>query len=64
MKEVDIKETTAITQALDAVLKAADFALLESRLIIGGQGQSVYELQYMNGKKERVIVTAHEPLNG
>jgi len=64
MKALDIKRTSAIAQTLDAVLKIADFTLLESRHVIGGQGQSVYELQYMNGKGERVFIIAHEPPKG
>jgi len=61
MKALDIKEASAIAQKLDAVLNAADFTLLEARRIIGGQDQAVYELMYMNGKKECVFVIAHEP---
>ena len=64
MNKADIKETTAITQKLDAVLKAADFTLLESRRIIGGNDKAVYELMYMNGKEERVFIFAHEPPKG
>jgi hypothetical protein len=60
-KAMDIKETSAIAQKLDAVLKAADFTVLESLRIIGGNGQTVYELMYMNGNKERVYIIAHEP---
>jgi hypothetical protein len=60
-KAMDIKQTPAIAQELDAVLKAADFTVLESRRIIGGQGQAVYDLMYINGNKERVYITAHEP---
>jgi len=61
MKALYIKETSAIAQALDAVLKAADFTLLEARRIVGGRGQAVYELEYAAGNEERVFLTAHEP---
>ena len=64
MKAVDIKEITAITQKLDTVLKAADFTLLESRRVIGGNDKAVYELMYMNGKEGRVFIFAHEPPKG
>ena len=61
MKTLDIKEASAIAQKLDAVLKAADFTVLESWRVIGGQGQAVYDLMYMNGAGERVFIIAHEP---
>jgi len=61
MKALDIKETSEITQKLDAVLKGADFTVLEARHIIGGQGQAVYELMYMNSAGERIFIIAHEP---
>jgi len=62
MKALDIKETSAIAQKLDAVLKDADFTLLEARRIVGGRGQAVYELEYTAGNEERVFLIAHEPL--
>jgi len=64
MKALDIKETSAITRELNAVMKAADFSLLEARHVIGGRDQAVYELMYMNGKNERVFIIAHEPPKG
>jgi len=64
MKALDIKETSSITQKLDTVLKAEGFRILESRRIIGGNHQAVYDLMYINDKKERVYIIAHEPPKG
>jgi hypothetical protein len=62
--KLDIAVMSPITQKLDAVLKAADFTLLESRQIIGGNNQALYDLMYMNGKEERVFIIAHKPPKG
>jgi len=60
----DIAVMSPITQKLAALLKAEDFSVLESRRVIGGNDQAVCDLMFMNGKGERVFITAHEPRKG
>jgi len=53
-----------IVQKLNAILKAADFTLLEAGSLIGGQGQTVSELAYKNAEGERVFIITHQAAKG
>jgi hypothetical protein len=59
MKTVDMKKTTAITKRLNALLKKEGFAIVTTRLIIGGRGQEVYDMEYQRDG-ETVHITTHK----
>jgi len=60
MNKLDIMAMSPITQKLDALLKAEDFSLLNAGQTIGGNNNKVNNLEYMNGKGERVYIFTHE----
>jgi len=57
----DIAALSPIAQKLDALLKADGFSMLEARRFIGADDQAVYDITYVDGKEERVFITAHWP---
>jgi hypothetical protein len=63
-RKTDISATSAITQKLDALLKAEGFTALNVMRFIGGKGQAVNDIEYMNGEGERVYIFTHELSGG
>ena len=59
--KADIGTMSPITRNLDAILKAADFTLLEAGRTTGSRDQAVNNLVYMNGAGERIYIHTHEP---
>jgi hypothetical protein len=58
--KVDISIMSPITKKLDALLKGEDFTALNIKRFIGGEHQAVNDIEYMNGKGERVYIITHE----